>query len=97
MRFRPYRTVIMFTLLLLLTTIFCNSHLGHPLPLWRSRIIKGVFRNTKTKNLVGWAGQMKIFGVKLFEPPLQVAKLFDPSPLTCRKTFLTPSPQLLGV
>ena len=46
---------------------------------------KGVFINT----LVGWAGQLEIFVVKLFDPLHKPPKLFE-SPSTSVKTFLTP-------
>ena len=61
---------------------------------WLSRVNgqlnKGVLRNT----LVGWAGQLKIFDVKLFDPPfLLAAKFFEP-PQQVKKLFLTPPPLL---
>ena len=51
---------------------------------------KGVFINT----LVGGAGQLKIFVVKLFWPPFASRQKFLNPPSTCVKTFLTPPPLL---
>ena len=54
---------------------------------------KGVFINT----LVGWAGQLKIFVVKLFWPPICICQNFFEPPLTSVKNFLTPHPTVLDV
>ena len=47
---------------------------------------KGVFINT----LVGWAGQLKIFTIKLFWPPFPSRQNFLNPPQQVLKTFLTP-------
>ena len=68
----------------ILKSVFTSSN-----PFWK-RCALGVFINT----LVGWAGQLKIFAIKLFWPPLsKLPKLFEP-PSASVKNFFDPSPLL---
>ena len=96
----PQRTIMLYYSIVTLTDclllwmyldcIYVDADSASSEALWHYCHAKGVFINT----LVGWAGQLKLFVVKLLWPPFASCQYFLNPPPTSVKTFLTPPPVL---